>query len=79
MKHINWNMLAIFCWTIYFQIFVFTAFKRLLESLTVQTVISVLSTLILSVLLFLTLMLKKKYRKGEAKCLIIQFLTKEIS
>ncbi|TGY60984.1 hypothetical protein [Limosilactobacillus reuteri] len=57
MKHLNWAAILLIGWAFYFQIFMIVAIKRLIEFLSVNTVLSVLGTLLLSTILGSTLML----------------------
>ena len=57
MKHLNWAASLLVGWAFYFQIFMIVAIKRLIEFLSVNTVLSVLGTLLLSTILGSTLML----------------------
>lgn len=51
MKHLNWPVVALLGLDLYFQIFLFVAIKRLMQSLTVNTLLSVLITFGLSLVL----------------------------
>lgn len=57
MKHLNWAAILLVGRAFYFQIFMIVAIKRLIEFLSVNTVLSVLVTLLLSTILGSTLML----------------------
>lgn len=57
MKHLNWAAILLIGWVFYFQIFLIVAIKRLIEFLSVNTVLSVLGALLLSTILGGTLML----------------------
>ena len=57
MKHLNWAAILLVGWASYIQIFTIVAIKRLIEFLSVNTVLSVLGTLLLSTILGSTLML----------------------
>ncbi|MGI1803391.1 hypothetical protein ACRPK0_07255 [Limosilactobacillus reuteri] len=57
MKHLNWVAILLIGWAFYFQIFLIVAIKRLIEFLSVNTVLSVLGALLLSTILGGTLML----------------------
>lgn len=57
MKHLNWAAILLIGWALYFQIFMIVAIKRLIEFLSVNTVLSVLGALLLSTILGGTLML----------------------
>ncbi|OYS86612.1 hypothetical protein CBG24_06025 [Limosilactobacillus reuteri] len=57
MKHLNWAAILLVGWAFCFQIFMIVAIKRLIEFLSVNTVLSVLGTLLLSTILGSTLML----------------------
>ena len=57
MKHLNWAAVLLIGWAVFFQIFLIVAIKRLIEFLNVDTVLSVLGTLLLSTILGGTLML----------------------
>lgn len=52
MKHLNWPVVALLGLDLYFQIFLFVAIKRLMQSLTVNTLLSVLITFGLSLVLY---------------------------
>lgn len=67
MKHLDWAMLSLIIWGIYFQLFVFVAIKRLITALTFQTICSVLLTLMLSIILITTLILLIIRNEGEDK------------
>ncbi len=57
MKHLNWAAILLIGWALYFQIFMIVAIKRLIEFLSVNTVLSVLGALLLSTILGGALML----------------------
>ena len=57
MEHLNWAAILLIGWAFYFQIFLIVAIKRLIEFLSVNTVLSVLGALLLSTILGGTLML----------------------
>lgn len=57
MKHFNWFAIVLLSWEVYFQVFMVVAIKRLIEALTVNTILSVLVTLILSIVLIITMMM----------------------
>ncbi|MBB1095212.1 hypothetical protein H5R92_03180 [Limosilactobacillus sp. BG-MG3-A] len=57
MKYLNWAAILLVGWAFYFQIFMIVAIKRLIEFLSVNTVLSVLGALLLSTILGGTLML----------------------
>ena len=57
MKHLKWAAILLIGGAFYFQIFMIVAIKRLIEFLSVNTVLSVLGALLLSTILGGTLML----------------------
>lgn len=57
MKRLNWAAILLIGWASYFQIFLIVALKRLIESLNVNTVLSILGALLLSTILAGTMIL----------------------
>lgn len=68
MKHLNWPVVALLGLDLYFQIFLFVAIKRLMQSLTVNTLLSVLITFGLSLVLctmILTLLIEHENNREK--------------
>lgn len=51
MKYLNWFVILLIGWPIYFQIFLIVAVKRLIEAPNINTILSILSALFISIIL----------------------------